>query len=425
MVRLSVGDASCVVALGGGADSAVLLAAAVESLGRDRVRGMFVYHALEGSDALRSAVGSLTDHLDVECQIVEAVVPEGPDLEARAREARYRALGEAINEGEVCCTAHTHDDQAETVFMRIMRGSGATGMSAIPAVRGVFVRPFLDVTRADLRAAAQEDRLPFADDPANDDPRFLRSRIRGELIPTIEESYAPAFRDNLVRTAHLAALDDEVLTSESIAIPIRSEGNDVAIPTAPLLTAPGALARRAIRRALGEFHMPYHGSHDDVVSVIATATDGTQRTLTGDVSCVRENAEVVLVRKATMGDLKPVRLTVGSPFRWHGRLYGTTTSMAPSLRTTAGKRTAIRMPGADEQIVVRGVEDGDKIDIDGGSTRVSEVLRTAGVPARVRPFWTVVTIGAKIAALHGIRVAPWARPIGGEPAVIIEREDIA
>jgi hypothetical protein len=99
--------------------------------------------------------------------------------------------------------------------------------------------------------------------------------------------------------------------------------------------------------------------------------------------------------------------------------------MAPSLRTTAGRRTAIRLPEADEQIVVRGVEDGNKIDIDGGSTPVSEVLRTAGVPARLRPFWTVVTIGAKIAALHGIRVAPWARPIGGEPAVIIEREDIA
>jgi hypothetical protein len=298
-------------------------------------------------------------------------------------------------------------------------------MSGIPSVRGVFVRPFLDVTRADLRTVAEEDDLPFADDPANDDPRFLRSRIRGELIPTIEESYAPAFRDNLVRTAQLSALDDEVLTAESIAIPILSGADEVAIPTAPLLTAPDALARRAIRRALREFHMPYHGSHDDVVSVIATATDGTPRTLTGDVACVRENAEVVLIRKDTIAQPDPVHVTVGSPFRWHGQPYRATTSMAPSLRTTIGRRTAIRMPGADEQIVVRGVEDGDRIDIDGGSTPVSEVLRAAGVPARLRPFWTVVTIGAKIAALHGIRVAPWARPIGGEPAVIIERKDVA
>lgn len=422
-VRSGVGDSRCVVALGGGADSAVLLVAAVDALGRERVRGVFVYHALEGSDDLRSAVEALTDRLDVECLVVEAVVPDGPDIESRARGARYRALTDQLEPGDVCCTAHTHDDQAETVLMRLMRGSGPTGMSGIPAVRGSFVRPFLDVTRAELRAVAEEDGLPFFDDPANDDPRFLRSRIRGDLMPVIERSYAPSFRDNLVRTAGLSAMDDEVLMIESDRIPIRATANEVAIPAAPLLTAPDAIARRAVRRALGVFHEPYHGSHDDVVAVIDTARDGSTRTLTGDVACMRENAEVVLVRKQEVVAAETVPVTVGDRFSWHGDRYATYTSTAPSLRSTVGRRTAIRMPGEGETIMVRGVEDGDRIDIDGGTTPVSEVLRVAGVPARARPFWTVVTIGAKIAALHGVKVAPWARPIGGEPAVIIERED--
>jgi tRNA(Ile)-lysidine synthase len=425
LVRLSVGEAPCVVALGGGADSSVLLAAAVAALGHGRVRGVFVYHALEGSDDLRKAVETLADHLGVECAVVEAVLLDGPDLEARARNARYAALSGALVDHEICCTAHTHDDQAETVLMRLMRGSGATGMSGIPSVRGSFVRPFLEITRADLRAAAEVYLLPFVDDPANDDPRFLRSRIRTELIPEIEGNYASAFRDNLVRTARLSAMDDAVLIAQSAVIPTRSAPGEVAIPTAPLLTAPPALSHRAVRRALGQFHAPYHGSHEDVAAVIATATDGKPRTLTGDIACLRENAEVVLVVKQAIAPPEPVPVVVGEPFRWQSRGYTTGTSMEPSLRTTTGRRTAVRMPIADEEMAIRGLDDGDKIDIDGGSTAATEVLRAAGVPARLRPLWTVVTIDAKIAALHGVKVAPWARPIGGEPAVIIEGDDEA
>jgi len=411
------------IALGGGADSAVLLGAAVAAVGLDDVRGVFVYHGLESSDGLRAAAEELTDSLDVRLDVVEALVPDGADLESRARAVRYEALLGALEIGEVCCTAHTHDDQAETVLMRLMRGSGPAGMSGIPSVREPFVRPFLEVPRAELRAVAQKDGLPFIDDPANDDERFLRSRLRGDLIPQIEASYAPSFRDNVVLAARLIANDDEVLTNQSLDIPIRVASGEVAIPCPPLLTAPAALASRAVRRALGHFHDPYHGSHDDVGSVVDTATDGRTRTLSGDITCVRENAEVVLIPKQAVTRSEPVSVTVGLPFTWRGITYVTATSMSPSLRTTAGRRTAIRQPLEDERLVVRGLEDGDRIDIDSGSTPVVEVLRASGVPPRIRPFWTVVTIGAKIAALHGIKVAPWARPIGGEPAVIIERED--
>lgn len=422
-VRSVVGDRECVIALGGGADSAVLLAAAADGVGTENVRGVFVYHGLEGSDSLREAVKMLTDRLDVRLSVVEAVVPDGADLETRTRAARYDALAGTLASGEVCCTAHTHDDQAETVLMRLMRGSGPTGMSGIPSVREPFARPFLDVRRSELREVAQAEGLPFVDDPANDDARFLRSRLRGDLIPLIEESYAPAFRENVVRVGKLIAADDEALTAQSDHIPVRVADGEVAIPTAPLLTAPHPLASRSVRRALGAFHDPYHGSHDDVGSVMNTATDGVARTLSGDIACVLENAEVVLTRKQVVMAEEPVPVTVGERFTWYSDTYVTSVSMVPSLRTTVGRRTAIRLPTESESLIVRGVRDGDRIDIESGSTPVVEVLRVAGVPARIRPFWTVVTIGAKIAALHGIKVAPWAKPIGGEPAVIIERED--
>lgn len=425
LVQTAVGERHCVVALGGGADSAALLAAAVEGLGSDRVRGVFVYHGLEGSDDLRGAVDGLTAQLGTDLTVVDAVVADGPDLEARTREARYEALEMDLRSGEVCCTAHTHDDQAETVFMRLMRGSGTAGISGIPRTRGRFIRPFLDLSRADLRAVAQDADLRFFDDPANEDSRFLRSRVRSELIPMVEDSFAPSFRENLVRTAQLAAIDDAVLSAESMQIPLRVDLGEAAIPTAPLLTASPALAGRVVRRALHTFHHPYRGSHDDVAAVMATAADGRARTLSGDIACVRENAEVVLFSKVAGPSLEPVEVVVGSPFMWDGSTYSTHVSGSPRFRTTVGRRTAIRMLRTGEKLAVRGVGDGDRIEITDGSTPVSEVLRAAGVPARHRPFWTVVTIGAKIAALHGIKVAPWAKPIGGESAVIIEREDAA
>ena len=87
--------------------------------------------------------------------------------------------------------------------------------------------------------------------------------------------------------------------------------------------------------------------------------------------------------------------------------------------TTEGRRTAVRLVN---DVRVRGARPGDRIDIDGGTTPVAEVLRAAGVPPRRRPFLMTVTVGGKIAALDGIRVAPWARPGIGETAIVIERE---
>ena len=131
LMQTAVGDRPCIVALGGGADSAALLAAALEGLGPDRVRGVFVYHGLEGSNELQAAVTGLTHQIGADLTVIEALVVDGPDLEARTREVRYEALAADLRSGEVCCTAHTHDDQAETVFMRLMRGSGSTGMSGL------------------------------------------------------------------------------------------------------------------------------------------------------------------------------------------------------------------------------------------------------------------------------------------------------
>lgn len=423
VVRENLGPDPWIVALGGGADSAVLLAACAAARPQ-QLRAVFVNHGLEGSATLREQVELLVARLGVDLIIVDAIVPEGPDLELRARTARYLAIESVLGEGAVCATAHTSDDQAETVLMRIARGSGSAGLAGIPAVRGPFRRPMLGLSRAELRAIAIRESLPFADDPANSDERFLRSRIRTQALPVLEHAFGSDIRVNLARSAALVGDDDRELTLMASRIPVLASeiGGQwtVAVPAAALVTSPSPVATRAIRQALKVFNHPYRGTHDDVVAVLASAADGGQRIVAGDVVCAVEQGMVVLTDKRTPPIPSAIAVTVGSPVVWGRHRYSVSRSDRPSLMSTSGRRTAV--VDSDAAIGFRAVADGDRIEIEGGRARVVEVLRSAGVPARLRPGWLAITINGKIAAVHGIRVAPWAKPIVGESAVIIERE---
>jgi tRNA(Ile)-lysidine synthase len=411
----------CVVALGGGADSAVLLAGATEAFGPDRVIGVFVNHGLEGSAALGSAAHSLCGELGVSILFEEAPVADGPDLESRARDARYSALSNVLGGADICCTGHTRDDQAETVLMRLMRGSGPTGIAGIPSVRGRFRRPLLGFTRSELREEAVNTGLPFADDPANIDERFLRSRVREHLLPFIESEFGDGFKDNLVRSAEIVRIDSAVLEDMAANVPIRIDPGEVGLPVAVLMTQPEAIAARLVRRGLAQIHRPYRGSFDDVAAVMATALDGTRRTLSSDVECAREAAEVVLVQKVSTETAAGLDIAVGDSFDWGPSRFSVGIVTKPSMQATVPRRTAV-LVHAGGRLGVRGVRDGDRIDIAGGTSPVSEVLRAGGVPARKRASWMLITVDGNIAAVHGLKVTPWARPVPGQPAVVIEWE---
>jgi tRNA(Ile)-lysidine synthase len=114
----------------------------------------------------------------------------------RRRAARYVVLG------------HTRDDQVETILMRVLRGSAPAGLAAMAArARGGLVRPLLSFTKADVAAHAAHCRLPTHDDPANHDPRHLRSWVRTALLPLLESRLGPGLRDDVLRVGDAAALE--------------------------------------------------------------------------------------------------------------------------------------------------------------------------------------------------------------------------
>ncbi len=211
---------SWVIALSGGGDSGALLAAAALLASHNRslrLRALHVNHALQSAAAEFEAaarVQAQTWQLPLQVLHVQVGDASGQGVEAAAREARYRALAEAIAPQEVVLTAHHRDDQAETVLLQLLRGAGVDGVCAMPLCvglgRGLHVRPCLGVTRAALQSFAQGLGLAFVDDPMNGDLRFERAYLRQVLNLPLEARW-PRWTRTLARSAGHFAQAKEVL----------------------------------------------------------------------------------------------------------------------------------------------------------------------------------------------------------------------
>jgi tRNA(Ile)-lysidine synthase len=210
------------VACSGGADSLALAAATAFVAPRLGLRAglITVDHGLQEGSAARArdviswASPSFTPVLSVAVEVSGAGGPE-----AAARDVRYAALLSAAAEHEAAAVllGHTRDDQAETVLLALARGAGPRGMSGMPLRRGLLLRPFLEVSRADTRKACAALGLTVWDDPHNQDPAYARARVRADLMPALIAALGPAVVGNLARTAGQLAADTEALDALAAA----------------------------------------------------------------------------------------------------------------------------------------------------------------------------------------------------------------
>jgi tRNA(Ile)-lysidine synthase len=195
------------------------------------VTAVHVHHGLRASADIDADIARATAaRLGVGFRSVDVDVPDGPNLEARARDARRTALGaDAL-------TGHTADDQAETLLLALLRGSGAAGLGAIgPGWR----HPILALRRVETRAVCDHFALGVAHDPTNDERRFRRNRIRHELLPLLDDIAERDVTALLNRTAGLLRADEQFLEELAAAIDPTDAHQ--------LATAPGVIASRAIR----------------------------------------------------------------------------------------------------------------------------------------------------------------------------------
>src|SRR5437868_3390861 len=263
-VRQALADLSpgalVLAACSGGADSLALAAALGFVAPRAGLRAglLTVDHQLqEGSGTRAEKVAGLATGLGLEfgeALTVQVGAEGGP--EAAAREARYRALGQAAERlgARAVLLGHTRDDQAETVLLGLARGSGPRSLSGMAAVVGRYRRPFLDLGRSTTQAACVALGLDYWDDPHNDDPRFTRVRVRSTVLPMLEAELGPGIAQALARTAGLARQDADALEEWAerafgdCALSDTDEGVRLAVQGLEGLPAAGR--QRALRKAV-------------------------------------------------------------------------------------------------------------------------------------------------------------------------------
>ena len=257
------------VACSGGADSLALLAAAVFEA-RDRpwsVVGVTVDHGLREDSAelaVRVVAQMAILGADETATARVAVTTDGHGPEAAAREARYAVLEELAERfgSGVVLLGHTLDDQAETVLLGLARGSGGRSLAGMRRAWGVFRRPLLDLTRAQTEAACQAEGIDWWTDPANDDPRFTRNRVRHTVLPMLEAELGPGVAATLARTADQVRPDIEALDGVGAGVSSTRCGSTTASTATALGRHPprrrhaGAAARRAGSRLAGRRPLP-------------------------------------------------------------------------------------------------------------------------------------------------------------------------
>jgi tRNA(Ile)-lysidine synthase len=213
-------DISLCVAFSGGIDSTALLAA-LASLRDDgpRVRAVHIDHGLHpNAKRWSSHCRKLARQLGVALKVSRVSVSRerGTSLEEAARTARYQCLSGQLRSGEVLLTAHTEDDQLETVLLQLFRGCGLPGLAAMGAIAplgaATMARPLLGCSRAQLEAWVRARELPWIEDDTNLDERFDRNYLRRRVLPAVRERW-PTVATAVGRSARHAAQAQELLTS--------------------------------------------------------------------------------------------------------------------------------------------------------------------------------------------------------------------
>ena len=313
--RLFASRARLIVAVSGGADSVALLhlLARLRTAWRLTLHVAHLDHGLR-PDASRDAafVQSLADRSQLPVTMERRDVAAecrraGWSLEDGARRIRYQFLAEVARHQSASCVAlaHTADDQAETVLMRLVRGTGLLGLGAMPSKRplgdGWIVRPLLEVWRKDILAYVQDAELTYCEDPSNQDRRFVRNRIRHELLPLLARHYNPNIKGALTQLAEQSRWDYAYL-QDAAGRQWRRTARvhppaQIAMRIEVFWHQPKAIQRQLVRRAIQQLRCD-EGRLEfrhwlEIERMFHERPIGTLLDLPGGVQVVRESDRVV------------------------------------------------------------------------------------------------------------------------------------
>jgi tRNA(Ile)-lysidine synthetase-like protein len=418
-------NASVVLAVSGGLDSMCLLDAAAAAQQR---RGCTIVVATfdhaSGSHSTRAAEFVARAAARYGCAVVIGRTPGVEESESAWREARWqflRTISERV--GGPVVTAHNRDDQIETVLMRALRGAGARGLAGLRA-RSAVRRPFLDVSRAQLRAYADERAVHWIDDPTNQSVKYLRNRVRRQILPAILEA-RPELAGELLELANRAAAwRDELATLVDTTIEhgVRcgSTGTRSLVVRIDDLKGLSASVLNVVWPELASrlnVTLDRRGTLRATALTLAGETGGRIQLSGGwELGRSRDRMELYAAVPATAEALGACTLT--TPMSWGSWRF----AEAEESREGEGQgdRWRASLPRGVE-LRVRRWQPGDRLCVRHGDRltmrKVKYFLTDARISGHIRASWPVVVAGDEIVWIPGVRRSDAAAARSGGPVV--------
>ena len=394
------------VALSGGADSMALLDI-LASLGELRLQLVVAHlnHLLRGSDAdgdeeHAAATAAAYNLPFVSARVDVALVARerGFTLEEAGREARYAFFRDAAGEHgcRVIAVGHHQDDQAETFLLRLLRGAGGSGLSAMrPAsVAGTLVRPLLCVSRCELEGYLLQRGISWRNDVSNADTAFLRNRVRHELMPVLE-SFNPAVAATLSQTAEIIAADEELLetlTTEAFERLFTVANSRGVASVAALLAESRALRLRLLRKgvaaAKGDLRRISFKHIAAIETLLSSPRPGAGLSLPGGVKVKRLYGEIVF----TTAEILPIpagfQLEITSPGVYELPCGGTLQVQRLQSAVATGSADTLVLDAATVKLplTVRYFREGDRFIPLGmsGSKKLKDLFIDRKIPLEMR-----------------------------------------
>ncbi|MGB6191307.1 MAG: tRNA lysidine(34) synthetase TilS [Terracidiphilus sp.] len=430
-MRLAVG-------VSGGADSVALLrvlAAKSRELGLV-LHAAHLHHGLRGdeADADLAFVQKLAAGLGVpfhearvdaarEAQADPAAGKNAETIEEAARRLRYRWFRELMASGEVeaVATAHTLDDQAETVLAKFLRGAWTEGFSGIHPVldfpEGRIIRPSLAVTRTQIEDFLRTLNQPWREDSSNRHLGFTRNRIRHELLPLLED-WNPRLREHLAQIADLARHEEEWWQAEIARLasqvilagkPVRGGGraasNDLALDIGRLRELPAAVQRRLVRHAAARLNAAPDFDATEALRTLALAgRAGQTLELAAGLRAERIHRELRLsigpVSASPAASAATAEYAFAVPGEVEAPVFGV------RLRVLAAAVGELRP--ISRQALLRAWKPGDRVRVrySSGPRKVKEVLERMKVTGSDRACWPVLELDGRIVWMKGIELEP-------------------
>ena len=404
---VSSGD-TVIAAVSGGADSVALLFALYllkEKLDFTLEAAHF-NHNLRGEESHRDEnfVRELCDRYDIPLHVRSAaVVAREKGLEAAARDARYAFL-QSLS-GKIA-TAHTADDNAETVLMHLVRGTGLKGLGGITPVRGNVIRPMLSCTRADVEAFLDEWCLRHVEDSSNHGDAFLRNRIRHHVMPLLKEEN-PRLAENLSRMALRLREDEDCLSRQS--------DFDVLPDVETLKAMPSAVRNRCLEKFLKKSGVkePEDRHISAAEDLLFSHRPSARASFPGGVVIARRYDRLeALTEEAPLEEI-PLQIPGTT------QIPGYRITCTPAEKILSGTDTFTVCPVG--RVTVTGRRSGDSIRLSGGSKSLKKLFIDRKIPAADRDSIPVLRDEAGILGVYGIG-PHWDRTAKILPAMIIHIE---